>query len=146
MYFSKASLHPPVPVSREYKTEVADALSSLARKPGRRAGFGGEPADYFEFPLTTVSLNSNFDAYINIFFKDAPPTSAVQLLVDSGNSVLIVPRWEDIEALPNSQVNYQILGQSPEPWGCPANVVRGPINLRSASGETYTLEGCVFYA
>jgi len=129
----------------ELKAKIEKAVSSLIREPRPKALLA-EQVDYFELPLTTVSLNSNFDAYINILFKGAPATSAVQLLLDSGNSVLVVPRWEDIEALPDSNSDYQVLGQGPEPWGCPANVVRGPIHLASTSGETYSLEDCVFHA
>jgi len=147
MYFSKASLHPPVVVLPEHKAGIENALSPLIREARPQTRLAEQPSGYFELPLTTVSLNSNFDAYIDIFSKDAPATSAVQLLLDSGNSVLVVPRWEDIEALPNSNLDYQVLGDSPEPWGCPANVVRGPINCATTSGEVYSVEeDCVFYA
>lgn len=112
----------------------------------RQARTAAPPPESFEIPLTTVSLNSNFDAYIDIWFKAAPPDSPVQLLLDSGNSMLIVPRWEDIEALPNAKLDYHVLGATSEPWGCPANVVRGPIDLVTASGDTCTLQDCVFYA
>jgi hypothetical protein len=67
-------------------------------------------------------------------------------LLDSGSSALIVPRWEDIEALPNWNSDYKILGTGCEPWGCPANIVRGPIDIATTSGDTYTLQDCLFYA
>src|SRR5207248_2068311 len=85
--------------------------------------------------LTTVSLNTNFDAYINVSFKGAQTDQAVPLLLDSGNSVLIVPKWEDIEALPNSGSDYRILGTGQEPWGCPAKIVRGPIDIATTTGD-----------
>jgi hypothetical protein len=91
-------------------------------------------------------LNSSFDAYLYISFVGAAPDTQVSLLLDSGNTVLVVPRWEDIAAIPNWQANYTILGQASEPWGCPANVVRGPIQLATETGEPFLIEGCVFYA
>jgi hypothetical protein len=54
-------------------------------------------------PLTTVSLYSNFDAYIEVGFKGQAAGTTRSLLVDSGNSTLIVPRWEDIAALPKRE-------------------------------------------
>ena len=141
MHFSPPSLHPPVVVLPDHKAAIEKAFSSLVvRKP--RA----QTSTAVEIPLTTVSLNSNFDAYIDVAFKDAPSASAVQLLVDSGNSMLVVPRWEDIAALPNWSLDYEVLGTSYEPWGCAANVVRGPIDLATTSGDIYRLENCVFYA
>jgi hypothetical protein len=140
MNFSAPSLHPPVILLPDHKTAIEKEFSSLVRKRRPRTDAA------VEVPLTTVSLNSNFDAYIEVLFKGAPAASAVQLLVDSGNSMLIVPRWEDIEALPNGTSDYQVLGMSFEPWGCPANVVCGEINLVTTGGETYRLEDCVFYA
>jgi len=101
------------------------------------------PATY-EFALSTVSLNSNFDAYLSIGFPGFG--SSVELLVDSGNSTLIVPRWEDIQTIPGYEAKYQILGQATEPWGCPANVVKGPIEMITTSGETLTIADCIFYA
>jgi hypothetical protein len=140
MYFSPPSLHPALIVSPDHKAEIEKEFSSLVHRRRPKTG------DSFEIPLTTVSLNSNFDAYIDVSYKGAPPASAVQLVVDSGNSMLVVPRWEDIEALPNCNLDYQVLGVSSEPWGCPANVVRGPIDLATTSGDTYRLEDCLFYA
>jgi hypothetical protein len=37
------------------------------------------------------------------------------LLVDSGNSTMIVPNGEDLVGAPG----YTILGTAQEPWGCP---------------------------
>jgi hypothetical protein len=148
MEFSKASLHPPVFVSPEHQAAVKAALAKIAslRQPARPTPKGMAPPPFYEIPITTISLNMNFDAYINISYQDAPAGQSVSLLLDSGNSMLIVPRWEDIAALPNSAANYQVLGAAKEPWGCPVNVVRGPILLQSSSGDVLTLENCVFYA
>lgn len=100
-----------------------------------------------EIPLTAVSIRSSFDAFIDINFKgsDAP----VHMIVDSGNSTLIVPRFEDIQALPNFATDYRILVSDPdlrEPWGCPVNVVSGPIEIPTTSGTPLVLQDCVFYA
>jgi hypothetical protein len=145
MYFTKPSLHPPVVVSPEHRAATEATVSLLRSERRRQTLLTAQSLDYLEVPLTTVSLNSNFDAYIDVSFKDAPADSAVQLLLDTGNSVLVVPRWEEIEALPNGNRDYQVLGKTSEPWGCPANVVRGPIVLATTSGEIYELEDCVFY-
>ena len=146
MYLSRPSSHHPVTVSPEHH-QMIEKKPSIDKGPHEttKALAPAPPPESFEIPLTTVSLNSNFDAYIDIWFKGAPD-SPVQLLLDSGNSMLIVPRWEDIEALPNAKLDYHVLGATSEPWGCPANVVRGPIDLVTTSGDTCTLQDCVFYA
>jgi hypothetical protein len=146
MHFSQHSLHPPVIISPDHKIAVAKEFASIAGRQPLKGKMAAPSLDSLALPLTTVSLNSNFDAYIDVQFKGAPAGSTVQLLVDSGNSMLIMPRWEDIAALPNSGTDYQILGTGPEPWGCPANVVRGPIDIATTSGDVYTLQNCVFYA
>jgi len=147
MELSKASLHPPVIVSPEHQAVAKAALARIAARPARPAPKGIGPPPFYEIPITTISMNMNFDAYINVSYQDAPAgQQPVSLLLDSGNSMLIVPRWEDIDALPNSAANYQVLGTAKEPWGCPANVVRGPIQLQSTSGDVLTLNDCVFYA
>ena len=55
--------------------------------------------------------------------------------------MLIVPSWADLSAIPNFQDNYQVLGDSTQPWGCPAKVVKGPICVGGIQ-----IGGCVFYA
>jgi hypothetical protein len=153
MYFSRARLHPPVIRSAGHMRIVKSAYSTLV--PRRRSLIRTlksrfmalvSPPTYVELPVATVSLNSNFDAVIDICYKGAPSSAVVSMIVDSGNSMLIVPRWEDIQALPNSNADYQVLGQCKEPWGCPVNVVRGPINITTTTGGVYTIENCVFYA
>jgi hypothetical protein len=159
MHHSRHSLHHLVALTDEQKIEMSRALASRVRRhellagrervPPAPAGPLAAPAaplPSYAFPITTVSMNYNFDAYIGIGFLGADPANAPQLLVDSGNSNLIVPRWEDIAAIPNYQASYQVLGQASEPWGCPANVVRGPIQLFDSDGATFTIPDCVFYA
>jgi hypothetical protein len=146
MHFSPPSLHPRVLLSPEHKTAAGREFASFVGEQ-RLEKLAAAPAlDTLKIPLTTVSLNSNFDAYINIWYRGADAASAVPLMVDSGNSMLIVPRWEAIAALPNWKANYQVLGTSPEPWGCPANVVLGPVGLVAASGHLLEIPDCVFYA
>jgi hypothetical protein len=145
MHSTRPSLHPPLIVLTDHQKRVESAISSL---PGRRrsaerlvSGTGN-----VQIPLTAVSLNSNFDAYIDVWFSGSPADSPVCLLLDSGNSMLVIPRWEDIVALPNQGADYSILGTGPEPWGCPANIVQGPIDLVTSGGDTLRLPQCQFYA
>jgi hypothetical protein len=155
MYPSKHSLHHSVAISSAQKAQMNRALTALVRKRTLRAKVEAAPAGLltalaapasYVFPITTVSMNYNFDAYINVGFAGADPASAPQLLVDSGNSNLIVPRWEEIAAIPNYQASYRVLGQATEPWGCPANVVKGPIQLFDSNGSAFTISDCIFYA
>jgi hypothetical protein len=104
------------------------------------------PLDSLYVPLTTVSMAGSFDSYIDIQFEGAPASNVETLVVDSGNTTLIVPHWETIASLPNYATNYTILGTATEPWGCPANVVRGPINLTTITNDIVRIDGCVFYA
>jgi hypothetical protein len=39
-----------------------------------------------------------------------------------------------------------VLAAKTEPWGCPANIVRGPILIATTSDQTYTIADCVFFA
>lgn len=146
MDFSPAALHPPVLSTSAEKAAAQDEFRKRARLPLVLPLSAAAAPGVLTIPLTTVSLNANFDAYINIAFKGSVPGAAVALLVDSGNSMLIVPRWEDIEALPNGAHDYSVLGSAQEPWGCPAKIVRGPIQLFTLDGSLLTLPGCVFYA
>ena len=36
--------------------------------------------------------------------------------------------------------------EATEPWGCPANVVKGPIQLFDTDGSAFTIPDCIFYA
>jgi hypothetical protein len=155
MYRSRHSLHNPVALTDAQKATIKLALSARVRKHSLLAGAAAPegliaapvtPPSSYSFPITTVAMNYNFDAYISVGFLGADPANAPQLIVDSGNSNLIVPRWEDIVAISNYQASYQILGQATEPWGCPANVVTGPIQLFDAEGSCFTIANCIFYA
>jgi hypothetical protein len=139
MNFSSPSLHAPIPLSpgRQIAITQQHTATALIRSKGLPAA---PSLNSVQIPLSTVSLNTSFDSYIDIRFKGS--NSPVNLLLDSGNSVLIVPYWENIPSVPD----YQVLGEGIEPWGCPAKIVRGPIELITTNGVTYTLENCVFYA
>ena len=143
MHFSPHSLHGSIVTHDHHKEAVRSQVQAIAaqQQARRELAPAAAPPDSVSIPLTTVSLNSNFDAWINITFPGGSDTPT-QLLVDSGNSMLIVPRYEDIEGLPG----YTVLGSANEPWGSPANVVKGPIAIPTSDGGVYTLEDCVFYA
>jgi hypothetical protein len=146
---SPHSLHASVLKAPEHKELVAGRLASIAA--GRfsaqiqQAPLVVAPPS-IDIPITTVSLNYNFDAYINVGFRGATALSA-SLIVDSGNYSLIVPDYSVISGLPNFQADYTILADNvTEPWGCPAVILRGPIELPTAGGGMYEIPDCVFYA
>ena len=146
---SKHSLHSSVDLTPAHRTAIRTAFAKLLSRRTEALAAAPEAAAApvsYEFPLSTVSLNLNFDAYITVSFPVATAAASASLLVDSGNSMLIVPRWEDIQAIPGYQTVYTVLGQADEPWGCPANVVKGPIELIAAEGSSLVIEDCVFYA
>lgn len=146
MYFSAHSLHPPVITQPRHRTLIAEQFASIIKRRSQVRPMLAPAAGVVQIPLTTVSLDSFFDAYINVLFTGADPDSPVPMIVDSGSSTLIVPSWDAIAALPNSGANYTVLGTGTEPWGAPANIVRGPINLQTATGGIYTIHNCIFYA
>lgn len=145
---SRATLHHAVPLPEGHRPRPRRAKPGPARRflTGIMRMVGAAPAASVDITLSTVSLDSSFDAYLYVSFVGTAPDTQVSLLLDSGNTVLVVPRWEDMVAIPNWQANYTILGQAPEPWGCPANVVRGPIQVATETGEPFVIGGCVFYA
>jgi hypothetical protein len=146
MSLSRPSLHPPVASADAHVAAIKAALTTTTQRRAQGLAAAAAQPSVVQIPLTTVSLSYNFDAYIDISFKGASPDAPTSLLLDSGNSMLVVPRWEDIAALPNFSADYQVLGASPEPWGCPANIVKGPVNLMTSTGALYSILDCVFYA
>lgn len=142
MQFSRPSLHPPVIQAPEHLALARAQMASIPRPPAAAAAAA---ADTLTVPLTTVSLNSNFDAYVDVWFPGGDPSKIAQLVVDSGNSVLIMPRWEDITAVPNHASSYTVLAAGHEPWGCPANIVRGPVCIPTTTGNPCVIN-CVFFA
>jgi hypothetical protein len=145
---SKAALHVSVPLPKGYtprrKKFGIKRLQMMFRGFMQTIGIAQPPSvDLF---ITTVSLGCSFDAYLHASFEGSPQGAEISLLLDSGNTVLVVPRWEDIESIPDWSQSYKILGQAEEPWGCPANVVEGPIQLATTDGGVFTIDGCVFLA
>jgi len=58
-----------------------------------------------------------------------------------------VPDFSQVVSLPNFGSDYEILvDATQEPWGCPAKIVRGPIEIPTQSGGMFEIQGCVFYA
>ncbi len=146
MHRPRHSLHHHLAISHDHKAKMDRILAALKKKKTEAAT---APTSY-AFTITTVSMNHNFDAFIQVGFKGAnyanDDASPPHLIVDSGNTSLIVPHWEDIAAIPNYEATYQVLGQAIEPWGCPANVVKGPIELFDSTGHTFTIDDCIFFA
>jgi hypothetical protein len=135
--FSKPSLHAPVLELAPHRASVAAELASVrAELVARAQKLTVPPIDTVDIPLTTVSLNSNFDAYVNVRFRGQPPACLTSLLVDSGNSTLIVPYYDQIASLETFSSDYQILAEAiQEPWGCPAKLLRGPVEIPTRTGD-----------
>src|ERR1700730_1175553 len=144
MSFSRPSLHPPVVSDSDHLAAVESEFSSLHARQMLTGRLAASTLDSVQIHLTSVSANGNFDSKIAIRFRNA--ASSVDMLLDSGSSVLVVPYWESIAALQDWQSNYTILAEMTEPWGCPAYVVVGPIDIPTVSGDIFTLPNCVFYA
>ncbi len=154
MQHSNHRIHAPTLKSERSRLLVRDELkrhaaavqaSASASDLVRRRKPGPLPPT-LSIGMTGVREDSSFDAYISVRLHGAAAGSACPLLLDSGNSVLVYPRFEDIQALPNYATDYQVLGAGAEPWGCPANVVQGPIVLTTTDGLAVTLGDVVFYA
>jgi hypothetical protein len=148
MHYSPPSLHPPVLKTQAHRDLLRSRLSSIADRllAARLPQIAGAGVS-LDIPLTTVSLASNFDAYINIQYRGAPANVSVPLIVDSGNFSLIVPDYGVIAALPNFSTDYAVLADDvAEPWGCPARIMRGPIEIPTQSGGVYEIPNCLFYA
>lgn len=128
------SLHPSVLGSAADAAEVRAKLQAIAAGEHPLAGRieirSTEAA--IAIPLTTVSIDNSFDALIDIRFKGQPAGVTTPLKVDSGNSTLVVPSWDDIKSLPG----YTVLGDGQEPFGCPAKIVKGPIEIPTTGGGT----------
>ncbi len=154
MTFLRHSLHPPLGRSPPEERLLRDALARLGPAARARASARWRDvapaaalvaaADTVSIPLTTVSLRSAFDSTIIVRLRGSAQPD-IDLLVDSGNSMLILPSWQDIAAAP-AAADYAVLGDSVEPWGCPAKVVRGPIEIPTVDGGAFEIVDCTFYA
>jgi hypothetical protein len=151
MHLSRPSLHAPIALTPSQQTLVLEKASAIAAAhflSVLQAPVLAPTGDSFEIPLTTISFDGNFDAHINIRFKGMSDEQSVRcLIVDSGSSVLIVPDYAGLAALANFTTDYQVLARNvQEPWGCPANIVKGPIEIPTKTHGVYTINNCVFYA
>lgn len=143
MHFSPPRLHPKLITRDEQKDHVQQQMQARALR--RRAAASRRVADADEnvtISLTTVSGQGSFDAWLDVEFPAPAGTVTASLLVDSGNTMMIIPNGEDLVGV----AAYTILGTATEPWGCPANVVRGPVQIATRDGGTYSIQDCVFYA
>jgi hypothetical protein len=151
--YSVPSLHPPVLKTQAHKDLFRSKSSLIAGERSRRqltlarsiaASLSASPS--VRIPLTTVSLDGNFDAYVSVSFPGAGGALSDPLLVDSGNNSLIVPDYSAIAMLPNFSKNYEVLEYDiQEPWLCPACKLRGPIRIPTEGGF-YEIPDCIFYA
>ncbi len=141
MHFSRPKLHPPVVTSDQHRTLVRDKVEALAAsrpKADERVAAGSR----LVVPLTTVALSGNFDSYIHVQFPNPGGTPfSYPLLVDSGNTCMVVPHSEMV----NTGL-YRDFGATTEPWGCPAYLLQGPLRIPTLDGSLYVIENCLFYA
>jgi hypothetical protein len=143
MFFSPPTLHPPLITTDQDRDFVRSKIAALTAGRPKRAAGRIAAGTSFSIPLTTVSKLGNFDSLIDVQFsyQGGNPITAT-LLADSGNSNMIIPNGEDLVGVPG----YTILGTAREPWGCPANVVQGPLQIVATDGGIYRMDSCVFYA
>ncbi|HEY3755216.1 MAG TPA: hypothetical protein VGL42_03605 [Opitutaceae bacterium] len=102
------------------------------------------PGGALAIELSTVSKDGTFDAWVDIQFDGGPANQSAPMIVDSGNTVLVVPRWEDIQGLSG----YTLLGQVKYgPFNSvDVNVVEGPILIPTQGGGVLRIPNCIFYA
>lgn len=143
MNVSQPRLHRSVALTPDERVAVEQMIKTGHAKRMTRLQGMVAATDAYAIPLGTISRDGNFDAYISLRPRDCANT---RMLVDTGNNMLVLPRWEDIAALPNWQNSFTVLSSGHEPWGCPANLVRGPIEIDAEGGSTFVIENCIFYA
>lgn len=144
---SGPTLHPPVLKDQSDIQFISKSIELLAEQ--RRSEAISETAIVADanirVPIDSVSKDGSFDAYIHVGLVGGDYPN-IKLLVDSGNSTLILPNFDAISQLPNFKNDYKVEAENvKEPWGAPANIVMGPIALPRAGG-TYTISTCRFYA
>ncbi len=146
MAATRHSLHRAIVFPPEHRLGMESTLAAWAQPRALSQSAALPDADTVAVALSTVSIESNFDAYVGVRPQGAAPNVSDSLVVDSGNSTLIMPYWEKFEAMPQYKNAYEELGDAHEPWGCPAKVLRGPIELTTDSGASFVISDCVFYA
>jgi hypothetical protein len=133
-------LHAAIAVSDEERLALASALK---KKAGTKHNFGltlGAVQSH-DIPIGTLSKDYSFDAQITVGIGNAQFLPHNTLIVDSGNSSLVMPYYEDFQNL----AGYTDLGDCTEPFQTPARMLRGPILLNTTAG-VLTIPDCVFYA
>jgi len=144
---SGPTLHPPVLRQQADIDFVAKSFAVLIEQRQREAlpQIVIGPTEELRIPIDSVSKDGNFDAYVHVGLVGGGGQN-IKLLVDSGNSTLILPHFEAISQLENFNKDYhvEVCGVK-EPWGALANIVKGPIVL-PRQGGTYTIPDCRFYA
>jgi hypothetical protein len=150
MEFSGPSLHPPVLTSQAHKDLFRATALRMAEDQFRTQALQGRSpptATSLRFPMKTVSLSGNFDAFINVGLRGSNGAPSVALWVDSGNNSLVLPDYAELQQLPGFTDNYKpVDGEPKEPFGCPAVRLRGPITLSTENNGLFEIEDCVFFA
>ncbi len=159
MTYARHALHAPLARNTADERALHDALGAAhrdltpaidlarARAPLRERDAAAVPAAApadVEISLTTVSRAGSFDAYLRVE-PLGDPGRGIDMVVDSGCAVVVLPSWEDLAASAHAD-QYQVLATATEPWHCPAHIVRGPLVLPTADGQRLVLPDCVFYA
>jgi hypothetical protein len=146
---SRSALHPTVVQDASDVQFVSTSLASIMAARHLKAAGGAAqlaPDADIQIPIDSVSKAGSFDAYIHVGLVGGGPPD-IPLMVDSGNSTLILPDYGAISQLPDFDKNYQVAPNDvTEPWGAPAKLVTGPIVLPREGGGTYTIARCRFYA
>jgi hypothetical protein len=143
---SGSRLHASFITKQEHIATVKRQLAAVAAPSGRLFSLDLAPSGRLEIPISTVSLDRNFDAYVNVNFKGGDASAPITAVVDTGNSTLILPDWGTLSSLQNFATDYRVLiSDTTEPWGCPAAIVEGPIEIPLATGNVYTILNCIFF-
>jgi hypothetical protein len=142
---SGPTLHPPVLKDQSEIQFVSKSMALLAEQRQSESEIAMAPDANIRVPIDSVSKDGSFDAYIHVGLVGGDYPN-IKLLVDSGNSTLILPHFEAISRLPNFKKDYKVEPDTVnEPWGAPVRIVTGPIVL-PRTGGTYTISTCRFYA
>ena len=142
MHFSPPTLHPILLTDKQHRIHAHRGMSTVLALRPRLDVLRAADGVPVSIPLTTISQEGNFDAWIEVQFPTASGPVVASLLVDSGNSTMIIPYGENLAGAPE----YTVLGTINEPWGCRANVMKGPVQIITSDGSIYQIDNCVFYA
>jgi hypothetical protein len=139
-----ARLHPSIGFTPEQRAQITRQLAAFVATRAALPARSAATDDTIEIPLTTVSAGNFFKALVNVTAGGTPTT----LELDSGSTALVLPDAAALEGQPGYSV-VTTLGEDgkplTEPFGCPAKLMKGPIELSAAQGP-YTIPDCVFYA